>query len=69
MVSPFFLLFFRQDTRAIENCYKLKLKRLFDKRLEDMERVHKEKVVFLFFIFFLFFFDKRLEDISTGYLV
>ena len=66
MVSLFF---FRQDTRAIENCYKLKLKRLFDKRLEDMERVHKEKVVFLFFIFFLFFFYKRLEDISTGYLV
>ena len=33
----------REDSRAIENCYKLKLKRLFDQRIRDIEHVHKEK--------------------------
>jgi len=33
----------REDSRAIENCYKLKLKRLFDQRIADIERVHHEK--------------------------
>jgi hypothetical protein len=31
----------REDSRAVENCYKLKLKKLFDQRLADIEQVHK----------------------------
>ena len=47
----------REDSRAIENCYKLKLKRLFDQALAFL--------LMCFFIFIFIFIFHRLSDHET----